>query len=101
MWTKLVAMAVGLAAIIGAGQLIIALASDVQMDVEAEQWRESHILTESQKFKAERVDRVETENNRLEYELLSPELRTEQKAFIERQILKNDAKIKCVQEDTC
>ena len=101
MWTKIVAVAVGLAAIIGAGQLIIALASDVQMDVEADQWREIHTLTESQKFKAERVDRVETENNRLEYELLTPELKPEQKTFIERQIIKNDAKIKCVQEDTC
>ena len=101
MWKIIVAVAVGLGAIIGTGQLIVALASEVQTDKEAEGWRTQHILTEAQKFKKERIDRVETENTRLEYELLDSSLAPEQKEFKQRWILKNDSKIKCIQDDTC
>ena len=100
-WKKVTAIAVGFVAIVGAIQLSVTLASEVHTDTEAEVWRSDHILTEAEKFKLDRIDRVTRENDRLEYDLIEPGLSPEQKAFKERQIIKNDKKIDCIRADTC
>lgn len=101
MWKWIVGTAVGLGAIIGTGQLIVALAGEVQTDNEAEIWRSDHVLTEAEKFKIERVDRVQRESDRIEYDLLDPKLTEPQVKFKERILLKNDAKIACIRDDKC
>lgn len=100
-WQKITAAAVGFTAIVGAVTLSISLASELHTDTEASVWRSDHILTEAEKFKVDRVDRVTRESDRLEYDLLEHGLTTEQKEFKQRQILKNDKKIDCIQADTC
>ena len=100
-WQKAVAAAVGITAVIGAIQLVVAVAGEVQTDGEAQIWREDHVLTEAEKFKADRIDRVERENDRIEYDLLDEGLRIKEIDFLNRQLKKNDAKIKCIQEGTC
>jgi hypothetical protein len=100
-WQKVTAVAVGFVAIVGAIQLSVGLASEVQTDSEAKVWRSDHVLTEAEKFKLDRIDRVTRENDRLEYDLIEPGLSTEQVKFKERQIIKNDKKIECIRADTC
>ena len=101
MWKILTAWAAGIVAIITAATLIIATAGEVQTDQEAEVWRQGHVLTESEKFKAERVDRVQQMNIDIEYDLLDGSLLPEQNAFKQRPMSKNDAKVLCIQNDKC
>ena len=100
-WKKAVSAAVGLVAIVAAADVAIEKASSVQTDEEAQIWRSDHILTEAEKFKADRVDRVQRESDRVEYDLLDSTLLPEQKAFMERQLIKNDKKIECIRDDKC
>lgn len=101
MWTKVVAWSMGLTAVFGAISLIVATAGEIQTDQEAKTWRQGHVLTEAQKFKADRVDRIERENARIEYDLLDEKLNIKEIDFLKRQIIKNDAKIVCIQDETC
>ena len=100
-WQKIVSGAVGLVAVVAAGDLVIDKASSMQTDKEAQEWRQGHILTEAEKFKADRVDRVQRESDRLEYDLLDNKLTPEQKTFKQRQLNKNDKKIECIRNDKC
>ena len=100
-WKKLVAIAGGLVAVIAAADVIVEKAGTVQMDIEAEVWRKGHILTEAQKFKADRIDRVERENNRIDFDLLDESLKIKEIDFLKRQLIKNDKKIECIQRDEC
>ena len=100
-WQKVTAAAVGFVAIVGAIQLSVSLASEVQTDKEAQTWRADHMLTEAEKFKADRIDRVERESDRVEYDLLDSSLTVPQIDFKKRQLEKNDAKITCIRDETC
>ena len=100
-WKKVVAIAGGITITIAAADVIVEKANSVQMDIEAETWRKGHILTESERFKADRIDRVERESNRIEYDLLDESLKIKEIDFLKRQLIKNDKKIECIQRDEC
>jgi hypothetical protein len=100
-WPKIVAIAAGITVVIGAGKLVLTEASEIQTDSEAKIWRSGHVLTEDQRFTADRVDRVQRESDRLEYDLLDIGLTIKEIDFKKRQLIKNDAKIACIQDKTC
>ena len=100
-WKAAVSAAVGLVAIIAAADVVIDKAGSVQTDEEAYVWRSGHVLTEAEKFKADRIDRVERESDRIEYDLLDETLKIKEVDFLKRQLNKNDLKIKCIQDDKC
>lgn len=101
LWQKIVAGATGFTVLVAAINIVVGWASEIQYDKEAQIWRSDHVLTEAQKFKADRIDRVQRENDRLEYDLLDNTLSVEQRQFKTRQIEKNDKKIECIREGTC
>ena len=101
-WKKPVVIAAGLTTVLTVGALMREnVELGLQTDEEAQVWRSDHILTEAEKFKVDRIDRVTRESDRIEYDLLDDNLAFPQRSFKERQLLKNDAKIKCIQEDKC
>ena len=68
---------------------------------DADEWREIHTISQNEKFKNDRVDRLERENARYERDLLVGGMPTNEREWIKTQIDKNNAKIKCIREDKC
>jgi len=100
-WKKAVSAAVGLVAIVAAADVVIDKAGTMQTDEEAQTWRDGHVLTEAEKFKADRIDRVERESDRIEYDLLDEELKIKEIDFLKRQLIRNDKKVECIRNDKC
>ena len=102
-WKKITGWASGLlvlGALLGAF-ISLTAAGPLQTDKEAQVWQKSHVLTEAEKFKADRVDRVERESVRIKYDLLDETLSIKKIDFMKRQLIENDTKIKCIRADTC
>jgi hypothetical protein len=102
MWKKVTGWAAGILALGAVFTAVIGLTSagPLQTDEEASKWQDQHVLTEAEKFKADRIDRVQRENDRIEFQLLDP-LPVEKVTFLKRQIEKNDKKIECIRAETC
>ena len=105
MWKKvlggLVAIAIGLVAIVGAIDLTVDRVAAIQTDKEATTWRKGHELTEAEKFKNDRVDRLERENQRIRRQLANPNIEDWDKEQLILDRNENLEKVKCIRADRC
>ena len=100
-WKKIVAVAAGIITLVAVVDLAIERVSAIQTDKEATTWRKQHELTQAEKDKAMRIDRLETENQRIRRQLANPNIEAwdKEQAILDRD--ENIKKIDCIRADRC
>jgi hypothetical protein len=104
----LTGIAASLAAVVAIAGFVAAGYSHFMTDVEAQE-QHQEITDDFQDYqkqqyvadKQDRLDRVQREVDRLEYDLLDAELTVEQREYKKRLINRQEAKTVCIQEDKC
>jgi hypothetical protein len=95
--TTFIALVAALAIIWGWGGLL-------QTDAEAQEHKDDFVDYQQQQFKAskyDRVDRVQREMDRIDFQLLTDDLPQKKVKYLEKKRADSVDKIKCIQRDEC